>query len=87
MVMPSPVNPEEFDRVSREEALERFGKSVNPDSVEKINEVRQLFFDMSLRLRKIMPMGRYASLAMTSLEESAMWTNKAIVHFDQKIIK
>jgi len=47
--------------------------------VERIENVRQACRDLESVLLEHVPPGRELSLALTKLEEAAMWANKAIV--------
>lgn len=52
-------------------------------SVEAIRNVRKAMMDLHDLILSTMPASRERSLAVTKLEESSMWANKAIV-FSQK---
>lgn len=54
-----------------------------PASVEAIRDVRKAMMDLHDLILSTMPASRERSLAVTKLEESSMWANKAIV-FSQK---
>lgn len=55
----------------------------NPDQVEELAKVRAAFKTQLLFLDTLLPAGRYRALAMTALEEAAMWANKAITHTNE----
>ena len=47
---------------------------------QRVLAIRSHTRDYVRALHELMPPGRYASLALTALEESAMWATKAITH-------
>lgn len=51
----------------------------NAASVEKIQQVREKFAELADFLASVAPSSRELSVAMTNLETSAMWVNRAIV--------
>lgn len=51
----------------------------NAASVEKIQQVREKASEFAAFLATIAPNCRELSLAMTNLEQAAMWANRAIV--------
>jgi hypothetical protein len=62
---------------------QRFPTSVSapPPTDDMRNEsstVRQATVDLAELIEAVVPDGRWKSLALTSLEESLMWANKAI---------
>lgn len=54
-----------------------------PESVEKIKKIRDAMRSLNDLILETIPVSRERSLAITKLEESSMWANKAIV-FTQK---
>ncbi len=51
----------------------------DPDQLEKMTELRTAYSGLAMLLDALVAHGRYYSLARTSLEESAMWANKAVI--------
>lgn len=45
---------------------------------QTMSDVRQIYSDALKAIEAKLPVGRYLSLAITELEASAMWANKAI---------
>ena len=67
--------------LSHEELKERFRyHSLTPKQRMAINSVRDTTMGLAVILNERLPEGREKSLAMTKLEECAMWANKAIAH-------
>lgn len=50
--------------------------------LEKINKLRESYTELSSILNIIAPPSRELSVALTNLEQSAMWAIKAVVHND-----
>lgn len=57
-------------------------KNVEPTEEQQklIAQARRAYEIMRLDIKANTKMGRYQSLALTALEESAMWLNKSITH-------
>lgn len=51
-----------------------------PDEVVLMDEVRKRCADLEELLTLAVPRSRHLSLALTNLEQAAMWANKAITH-------
>lgn len=57
----------------------RFGYHKGTDvTVPQHQTVRQAYAGLALVLSKLLPEGRAKSVALTQLEDSAMWANKAV---------
>lgn len=52
------------------------------DAAVKINELRLAFDELHSALEKLCPPSRELSLAITNIEQAAMWATKAVVHGD-----
>ncbi len=50
------------------------------EQVKAMNELREAYKYLADRIEVLCPQGRYKSLAITELEKSAMFANKAITH-------
>lgn len=50
----------------------------NADSVEKIQKIREACEVLGNFFETVIPESRERSLALTKLEESAMWANRAV---------
>ena len=50
------------------------------EEVELMNQFREKFEELYNDIQDCVPESRNRSLALTKLEESAMWLNKGIVH-------
>lgn len=50
------------------------------DAITKMGSLRGEFTEMDAVIRVFTPPGRYQALALTALEEAAMWAMKAISH-------
>ena len=48
------------------------------EQLKQITIIRCKFYEMECELNALLPAGRLKSLALTSLEESALWANKAV---------
>lgn len=65
--------------VGRDELENRFGFHKGTDvTVPQHSAVRSNFIEFACFLDEILPPGRAKSLALTHLEDAAMWANKAI---------
>lgn len=65
--------------LSHEELEERFRyHSLTPQQRMAINAVRDTTMGLAVILNQRLPESREKSLAMTKLEECAMWANKAV---------
>lgn len=51
----------------------------SPEGLQTITGIRSAFSTLDRELRAAMPQSREASLALTKLEEAAMWAVKAVV--------
>lgn len=54
------------------------------EGLQKITELRELYTSLSNKLNLLAPPSRELSVALTNLEQSAMWAIKAVVHNDPK---
>lgn len=54
----------------------------SPEGRKKLDTLRQAFKTTSSILRELAPQSRELSLAITNLEQSAMWAIKAVVVHD-----
>ena len=54
----------------------------SPDSLEKIDRLRELYSELTTALKETAPASRELSVALTELETSAMWAIKAVVYND-----
>lgn len=52
------------------------------EGLKKINTLREKYTELSNELNIIAPPSRELSVALTNLEQSAMWAIKAVVHND-----
>jgi hypothetical protein len=52
------------------------------EGLQKITELRELFSEVERRIQAICGGNRYASLAVTSNEITAMWAIKSVVFHD-----
>jgi hypothetical protein len=52
----------------------------NENAIAKMGSLRGEFTQIDAAMRVFTPQGRYQSLALTALEEAAMWAMKAISH-------
>lgn len=65
--------------VGPEELANRFGFHKGTGLTAPLHkEIRTNFLDFAEALDEILPDGRAKSIAMTKLDEAAMWSNKAI---------
>lgn len=65
--------------IGNDEIESRFGFHKGTDTTGPMHaDVRALFIKFTNDLDKILPTGRAKSVAMTKLEEAAMWSNKAV---------
>lgn len=55
-------------------------KELNDTQKHLVNMFKQYFEDVESMIEHNLNNGRYRSLALTSLEEAAMWVNKSISH-------
>lgn len=72
---------EDAGKIDKTKSIEKRFGFVTPDSEEDISShamVRQAMKTAATILEHQLPDGRYKSLCMTSLEEAAMWGNKAV---------
>ena len=53
--------------------------AVNETQAQAIAQLRVKFTELEQAIDLFVPAGRRRSLALTNLEEAALWTNKAIV--------
>lgn len=51
-----------------------------PEMVEQMQWAERAYEVLRFDIKNSTKMGRYQSLAITALEESAMWLNKSITH-------
>jgi hypothetical protein len=49
------------------------------EGLEKIRQLRELFSHMDDEIRRLAPVSREQSVALTNLETTAMWAIKAVV--------
>jgi len=56
-----------------------------PEQVAKMEMLRMDFKLLDAKLVECLPDSRHKSLALTALEEAAMWTNKAVTHVNNFI--
>lgn len=69
--------------LGKEEIEKRFmSRTPTTDTVEHHRLVRRVFIDFAEYLDNRLPEGRAKSLALTELENSAMWAHKAIAQDD-----
>lgn len=54
----------------------------SPEGIEKIARIRKAFSDFLEGLEAHVPASRERSLAVTNLEQAAMWATKAVTHND-----
>lgn len=52
--------------------------SVTPEQRDVLNELDAHFSSLEARIKKHVPAGRKQSLALTNLEQAAMWAAKAV---------
>lgn len=52
------------------------------EGLKKINRLRELYTELSNELNTMTSPSRELSVALTNLEQSAMWAIKAVVHND-----
>lgn len=52
------------------------------DGLSKIAELREAFSELSVKIEAICPGSREKSVAVTNLEQAAMWAIKAVVFND-----
>lgn len=65
--------------VGTQELKERFGfHPGTEDTIALHEEVRTLALELADRLDKMLPHSREKALALTALQETAMWSNAAI---------
>lgn len=61
--------------------MSRFdSKPVNDEQQFAISELRNQYKQLEVVIDAYCPPGRYKSLALTALEQAAIWSNKAITH-------
>jgi hypothetical protein len=56
-----------------------FPSTPDEDQKDKINQLRRLFLGLAIRIDDYCPPSRETSLALTSLEEAAVWATKSIM--------
>lgn len=54
----------------------------SPDGLEKITSLREAFSSLHDLIETLSPQSRERALAITKLEETAMWAIKSVVHND-----
>ena len=54
----------------------------SPDSLEKIDRLREAYSTLQEAIQETAPASRERSVALTELETSAMWAIKAVVYND-----
>lgn len=66
-------------RVTETELRERFGfHPATEETIPMHEEVRGLCLELARSLNELLPESREKSLAMTALQEAAMWSNAAV---------
>lgn len=60
--------------------------SPSEQSKEKIKQLRELFSLVDDKIRELSPQSREQSVALTNLEQAAMWSIKAVVCNDPQSI-
>jgi hypothetical protein len=64
-----------------EELLKRFDHApVDAAQAERLERLREAYKALAAELNDNAPIGRALSLAITNLEQSAMWASKAVTH-------
>lgn len=56
------------------------------DGLTKITKIRKAFSDLDLLIKELAPNSREKSVAITELEDSAMWAIKAVVLNDPQSV-
>lgn len=52
----------------------------NDEALRRLQVAREAYESLAIVLATVVPAGRHQALAATALEESALWTSKAITH-------
>ena len=76
---PCPLPSDNPTKMMQDDVINRF--TYHPphgDQPTRYDAIRGLYRDLALRLLEMAPASRERSLALTHLEDSSMWLNKAI---------
>lgn len=66
-------------QVTDDELEKRFGyHRATPETIDKHQDIRGNFLSLAKMLNELLPEGREKSLAFTTLQEAAMWSNAAV---------
>lgn len=66
-------------QVTSEEIDRRFGyHRATDETIEKHRHIRAMFIEVANSLNANLPEGREKSLALTALQEAAMWSNASV---------
>jgi hypothetical protein len=58
----------------------------SPEAIKNIGLAREMFSEVAEAIERAVPPSRERSLALTKVEEAAMWMNKAITHNDPESV-
>lgn len=66
-------------QTTNDELQKRFGyHKANERTIPMHQEIREMFLDLAENLNEMLPEGREKSLAFTTLQEAAMWSNASV---------
>lgn len=58
----------------------------SPDGLERIIRLRQAFILLDMRVRDLAPESRERAIAITNIEQAAMWAIKSVLYNDPKSV-
>jgi len=57
-----------------------YAQNLDQEGLDVLTKLRDSFAEFAMEIEKTLPKGRYQSMSLTALEESAIWASKSITH-------